>query len=219
MRSLASRIGFFVSFVLCGSLATQACGGRTDEGTGDGGPGGSSSSGGGSSGASSSTSSSGGTSSSSTSSSGGSTSGGSGSSSGGSNGSSSGGPPPVCPVNPPGPGATCVDGTTCDYGNDCDSEECFCTNGYWECEGTVCPPPPPPPPPSCPSEPPGNYDACAEIDSLCDYPIENNVCNTWECDCYPSGTWNCYETNCNGFGVDAGAGGSSGGSSSSGGGQ
>jgi hypothetical protein len=42
---------------------------------------------------------------------------------------------------------------------------------------------------------------------VCDYPIENNVCNTWECDCYPSGSWGCYETNCGG--VDAGAGSSS----------
>jgi hypothetical protein len=115
----------------------------------------------------------------------------------------------VCPSEPPGPGATCDDGMTCNYGSGCDNEQCSCTGGYWECEGTSCPPS------SCPSEPPGNNDACSSgVGSVCDYPIENNVCNTWECDCYPSGTWSCYETDC--YGVDAGAGSS--GSSSSGGG-
>jgi hypothetical protein len=121
-------------------------------------------------------------------------------------------PPPICPPQPPGPGDTCDDGLSCGYGDGCDSEQCFCTGGYWECEGTSCPPS------SCPSEPPGNYQECSQLGSLCDYPIENNVCNTWECECDPSGTWGCYETNC--YGVDAGSPGSSssGGSSSSSGG-
>jgi hypothetical protein len=61
--------------------------------------------------------------------------------------------------------------------------------------------------------PPGNYDVCNQYGSVCDYPIENNVCGTWECDCYSGSNWNCYETNC--YGVDAGSG-SSGGSSSGG---
>jgi hypothetical protein len=92
---------------------------------------------------------------------------------------------------------------TCDYGSGCDSEECFCSGGTWECEGTSCPPS------SCPSAPPGNNDACSQLGSVCDYPIENNVCNTWECDCYPGGSWGCYETNCGGFDAGAGAGSSS----------
>jgi hypothetical protein len=96
-----------------------------------------------------------------------------------------------------------VDGETCSYGDGCDSEQCSCSNGYWECIGVSCPPP------SCPAAPPGNTDACSEIGSLCDYPIDNNVCSTWECDCYPDGIWSCYETNCGGF--DGGSGSSSGG--------
>jgi hypothetical protein len=181
MRPSPGRIGLFFGFVLCGGLAMQACGGRTDADVGDGGPGSSGSSGGSSSS----------------------------SSSGGSSSSSSGGPPPppLCPPEPPGPGATCEDGLTCSYGEGCDSEECFCTGGYWECEGTSCPPS------SCPPAPPGNDTACVGIGSVCDYPIENNVCSTWECDCYPSGIYDCYETDC--FGADAGVGNSSGGASSS----
>ncbi|HEY5243679.1 MAG TPA: hypothetical protein VIJ22_19495 [Polyangiaceae bacterium] len=119
-------------------------------------------------------------------------------------------PPPSCPGAPPPPGAACSGAGVCYYGEGCGSEQCICTGQYWECSGTSCPPP------SCPAEPPGNESACnSEVGSLCDYPIENNVCSTWECDCYSGDLWNCYETNCYG-GVDAGSG-SSGGSSSSGG--
>jgi hypothetical protein len=105
-------------------------------------------------------------------------------------------PPPSCPPNPPYPGETCsVPGQSCGWatsGGGCGGEDCTCEGGYWQCSGSVCPPP------SCPPAPPGNGDSCYGIGSVCDYPINNNVCSTWECDCYPSGVYSCYETNCGG---------------------
>jgi hypothetical protein len=107
-------------------------------------------------------------------------------------------PPPSCPPYPPAPGDTCsANGENCGYagqgGGACGGEDCTCENGYWACLGQGCPPP------SCPPAPPGNGDSCYGIGSVCDYPINNNVCSTWECDCYPSGTYSCYETNCYGY--------------------
>ncbi len=110
-------------------------------------------------------------------------------------------PPPSCPAGPPNPGEACsFDGQSCSYGNNggqCGGEDCTCENGTWACAGQGCPPP------ECPPAPPGNGDSCYGIGSICDYPINNNVCSTWECDCYPSGVYSCYETNCGG--QDAGS--------------
>ena len=113
-------------------------------------------------------------------------------------------PPPVCPSAPPPPGSACSpDGESCSYPSGpggCGSEDCSCYGGTWQCTGTGCPPP------SCPSSPPGNGDSCNQYGSICDYPINSNVCSTWECDCFGPGYWSCYETNC---GWDGGAGSSS----------
>lgn len=117
-------------------------------------------------------------------------------------------PPPSCPPAPPPPGTACSDeGLSCGWGNNgggCGGEQCDCYAGYWECSISTCPPP------TCPAEPPGNQDACNQFGSVCDYPINNNVCSDWECACYPSGVWDCYETDCGGqdggISVDAGFG-------------
>jgi len=117
----------------------------------------------------------------------------------------------VCPPSPPFPGQSCSpDGENCSYPGgpgQCGGEDCSCVGGIWECSGGgLCPPP------SCPASPPGNGDSCNQFGSICDYPINGNVCSTWECDCYgqggASGNWNCYETNC---GWDAGGSSSGGG--------
>jgi hypothetical protein len=102
----------------------------------------------------------------------------------------------VCPLDPPNPGTLCESsGIDCSYGSaeGC-GESCFCDDGSWECAENPCPPP------VCSPEPPANGSLCDSVGGSCFYPTNNSCGGEEECDCDPSGTWDCYELGC----VDAG---------------
>jgi hypothetical protein len=102
---------------------------------------------------------------------------------------------PVCPPTPPQGGSACAfDGLKCDSYPGC-APQCTCTNNVWQCIYPPCPPP------ICPTSAPQDGTACGPVGNVCDYPI-NQICQTVECTCYPSGTWGCTATNC----IDAGMG-------------
>jgi hypothetical protein len=97
----------------------------------------------------------------------------------------------ACPEYPPQAGSYCdVQNVSCGWstGQGC-GESCYCNGNEWACSEDPCVGP------TCPANPPPSGGACSAIGTTCDWGL-NGVCGEYECQCDPSGTWGCYDTDC-----------------------